>query len=168
VRRVIVDGYNVLRGTSRYADLARRDLDAARERLISDLGARAAEGEPVTVVFDGGSNPASDGEPRTAGGITVVFSPHGADADAVIEALAAQAREAGEEALVVTTDSATRWTALGGTVTVQRSDAFADELAGDEKSWREHARDGGGVTVSDRIDPATRARLSRMSRGESP
>jgi hypothetical protein len=68
---------------------------------------------------------------------------------------------------VVTTDNATRWTALGGTVAVQRSDAFADELAGDESAWREHAGDGGGATISDRIDPATRAMLSRMSRGES-
>lgn len=166
--RVIVDGYNLLLGSARYAALAARDLDAARIRLIADLGARAAEGEPVTVVFDGAGNPTSDGEPLSIGGVTVVFSPYGVDADTVIEAMAAQAREAGEAALVVTTDAATRWTALGGTVTVQRSDAFADELASDEDGWQEHAGRPHRATVSDRMDPDTRSRLSRISRGESP
>jgi predicted RNA-binding protein with PIN domain len=163
-----VDGYNVLRGSARYAELVARDLDAARERLIADLGARVAEGEPVTVVFDGAGNPGSDGEPLSVGGVTVVFSPYGIDADTVIEAMAAQAREAGERTLVVTTDAATRWTALGGAVTVQRSDTFADELASDEDGWREHAGRPQRDTVSDRMDASTRSRLSRISRGESP
>lgn len=166
MRHLIIDGYNVLRSSPRYSAFAERDLDAARERLISDLGARAAEGERVTVVFDGGGNPSSDGAPREVGGVTVVFSPSGVEADAVIEGLARGARDAAEEALVVTSDLTTRWTALGGTVTVLRSDTFAGELAGDERDWREHARRPRGASLSDRIEPDVRDRLSRMSRGE--
>jgi predicted RNA-binding protein with PIN domain len=166
MRRLIVDGYNVLFGGPRYAELAARDVDAARERLIADLGARVAEGEAVTLVFDGGGNPESTGEARVIGGVTVVFSPCGTDADSVIEALAAEARGFGDETTVVTSDAATRWTALGGSVTVARSPAFAGELADDETGWKEHAAgQGARVTVSDRLDEHTRERLSRMRRG---
>lgn len=169
MRRLIVDGYNLLHGTPRYATLASRDIDAARERLIADLGARVAEGEEVTVVFDGAGNPSSTGEPSLVGGVTVIFSPHGLDADSVVEGLAAEARRSGDETTVVTSDGATRWTAVGGSVVVSRSPGFALELAQDETDWREHAsgRAAGQrhrATVADRIDDATRERLSRLRR----
>lgn len=167
VRRLIVDGYNLLHGTPRYAKVVERDIDAARDRLIADLGARAAEGEDVTVVFDGAGNPMSDGQPRLVGGVTVVFSPHGVDADSIIEGLAAEARRSGDEATVVTSDGATRWTAVGGPVVVSRSAGFAAELELDEAAWKEHAkgRAAGGrgrATVGDRLDETTRERLSRL------
>jgi predicted RNA-binding protein with PIN domain len=148
----------------RYAALAERDLDAARDRLIADLGARAAEGEPVTVVFDGASNPSSTGEPAVVGGVTVIFSPAGTDADSVIEALAAEARAAGDATEVVTSDGATRATAMGGPVTVTRAATFARELEADEAEWREvHGSPRRTRTVADRIDDAVRARLDRMA-----
>ncbi|HEY5548541.1 MAG TPA: NYN domain-containing protein [Coriobacteriia bacterium] len=169
MRSIIVDGYNVLRGTPRYAAVAARDMDAARECLIGDLGARAAEGASVTIVFDGGGNPSSEGEPREVGGVTVIFSPHGHEADAVIEALAAAAREAGEPVEVVTSDGATRWTAAGGSVTVTRATSFARELADDEASWRrEDAAPRRRTTVSDAVDDGTRERLDRMAGRKNP
>ena len=137
MRRLVVDGYNVLRGTRRYVDMAERDFDAARDRLVADLGARAAEGQPVTVVFDGGANPFSDGEPHLVGGVNVIFSASGTDADTLIEALASAARDAGDETEIVTSDGATRWTSMGGPVTVTRASAFALELEADENAWRE-------------------------------
>lgn len=166
MRRLIVDGYNLLHCAPRYAALLARDVDAARDRLIADLGARAASDEHVTVVFDGAGNPASDGTPHEIGGVTVVFSPAGREADAVVESLAAEARDAGVQALVVTSDGATRWTSLGGSVSVVRSETFAHELAQDDADWREHAGRRRTGTLADRMDPATRDRLSRMSRGE--
>jgi len=87
MRRLIIDGYNLLRGTPRYSGLTERDIDTARERLIADLGARVADGADVTVVFDGGGNPESEGVPSDIGGITVIFSPYGVEADAVIAML---------------------------------------------------------------------------------
>jgi len=164
VRSIIVDGYNLLCGTRRYAAIMERDIDAARERLIADLGARAVEGASVTVVFDGGGNPSSDGLPREVGGVRVIFSPHGAEADAVIEALASTARAAGESVEVVTSDGATRWTASGGSVTVTRSTSFAAELADDEADWRrEEGAPRRRSTVADSVDEGTRAHLDRMA-----
>lgn len=164
VRSIIIDGHNLLCGTPRYAALADRDIDGARERLISDLGARAVEGASVTIVFDGGGNPSSDGQPHEVGGLTVIFSPYGFEADTVIEALAAAAREAGEPVEVVTSDVATRWTAVGGSVTVTRSSSFARELADDDASWRlEAAAPRRRATVADAVDTNTRERLDRMA-----
>lgn len=164
MRRLIVDGYNLLHSAPRYAAEAARDIDAARERLIADLGARAAEGQAVTVVFDGAGNPSSAGEPQQVGGITVIFSPAGSDADTVIEALAVRAREAGEETEVVTSDGATRWTSVGGPVTVTRASTFGRELEDDDREWREHREAGRSkATLEDRISPEARRRLDRMT-----
>lgn len=164
-RTLIVDGYNVLMGAPRYAADAARDLDAARERLIADLGARAAEGDRVIIVFDGGSNPASDGEARPVGGVSVIFSPAGTDADSVIESLAADARESGEPTVIVTSDVATRWTSMGGSVTVTGSAAFSRELDDDERGWREQQSESGRrrSTLSDRLDRDVRTHLDRMA-----
>lgn len=164
MRRLIIDGYNLLHGTPRYAALTKRDIDSARERLIADLGARAAAGEDVTVVFDGGGNPESEGTPNDIGGITVIFSPYGTEADAVIEALAAAAREAGESVEVITSDGATRRTAAGGSVVVTRATTFARDLAGDETSWRsEPGAARRRATVSDRLPADIRARLDGLA-----
>ena len=162
--RIIIDGYNLLHGTPRYAGAMGDDVVSARERLIADLGARVADGDDVTVVFDGGGNPGSEGERTAVGGVTVIFSPAGTEADTVIESLAAAAREAGEPVEVVTSDGATRWTAAGGSVTVKRVTTFARELEEDESSWRS----GSGVarrrtTVADAVPGDVRARLDRLA-----
>ncbi|HEY5517522.1 MAG TPA: NYN domain-containing protein [Coriobacteriia bacterium] len=164
MRRLIIDGYNLLRGTPRYSGLTERDIDTARERLIADLGARVADGADVTVVFDGGGNPESEGVPSDIGGITVIFSPYGVEADAVIESLAASAREAGESVEVVTSDGATRRTAAGGSVVVTRATTFARELATDESDWRgESGSPRRRATVSDSLPADVRARLDRLA-----
>ena len=164
-RRLIIDGHNLLLGAPRFAADVARDLDSARDRLIAELGARAADGQDVTVVFDGARNPFSDGEPRRVGGITVIYSPAGTDADSVIESLASTAREAGEETEVVTSDAATRWTSLGGTVIVTRASTFAEELAADDRAWRAEGHEGARAraTVSDRLGGDVRSRLDDLA-----
>ncbi len=169
MRRLIIDGHNLLLGAPRYAAITGRDMDAARECLIADLGARAADGVDVTVVFDGGGNPSSEGEPGRVGGVTVIFSPAGTEADAVIEQLASAAREAGEQVEVVTSDGATRWTAMGGSVTVKRAGAFARELEDDEASWRRvSGASRSRATVADSIPPDVRAVLDRLAGRKAP
>jgi predicted RNA-binding protein with PIN domain len=164
-RALIIDGYNILRSAPRYAADAESDLDAARDRLVADLGARVAEGQDVTVVFDGAGNPHSDGQPTRSGGVTIIFSPTGTDADTVIEGLAASARDSGHETEVVTSDVATRWTSLGGAVIVTRASTFARELEADEAAWRAGGAEAsaGRATVSDRLDDAVRTRLDGMA-----
>jgi uncharacterized protein len=167
VRQLIVDGYNVIRQTPRYAQLAENDLDTARAALVSDVAAFAHGEWRATVVFDGRNNPLSTGVPHAVAGITVVFSAAGTEADTVIEQLARAARDAGETATVVTSDAATQWTVLGTGIGRMPSPEFASELTESDREWREHAPAGSvSGRLEDRIDADTRVRLARWARGE--
>lgn len=165
VRRLIVDGYNVIRLTPPYRDLADHDLDAARTALISDVGAYATAGYRATVVFDGGANPLSTGESEQIAGVEVIFSRHGVEADAVVEQLARTARERGEEVEVVTSDAQTQWAVMGGTTVRRSAGEFAGELRDSRAEWAECTPTGSPcVRLEDRIDPEIRRQLDRMIR----
>lgn len=164
---LIVDGYNVIRLTPPYRDLAEADLDSARTALISDIGAYAQDHMRATVVFDGAANRRSDGLPHSIAGVTVVFSPYGVEADTVIESLARSARERGDEVEVVTSDAQTQWAVMGGGVARRSSKEFSGELREGEREWREHnPRGRRSVRIEDVLDPETRERLARWARGE--
>lgn len=167
VRVLIVDGYNVIRQTPPYRELAENDLDAARAALVSDVAAYAAAEWRATVVFDGHLNPDSDGVEHHVSDVTVIFSRFGREADSVIEALARDARERGDETVVVTSDAQTQWTVLGGSVGRMSSSEFAGELRSQDSEWREHTPAGStrGL-LEDRVDAHTRERLSRWARGK--
>lgn len=166
MRTLIVDGYNVIHRTPPYSLIAEDDLDAARAALVSDVSAFAHGEWRATVVFDGHSNLASTGLAHEVGGVTVIFSRYGMDADAVIESLARVARERGEAATVVTSDAQTQWTVLGGSVDRMSSREFSGELRAGSQEWQEHAP--AGTTkgmLEDRIDAETKDRLWRWARG---
>lgn len=166
-RTLIVDGYNVIRQTPPYRDIAEGDLDAGRLALISDVAAFAHGDFRATVVFDGHLNQFSDGRPHTIAGVTVIFSPFGCDADTVIESLSRVARESGEDVLVVTSDAQTQWTVLGGRVARMSSAEFAGEIKAEDAEWRQHAPAGSAKSrVEDRIDIDVRDRLARWARGK--
>jgi hypothetical protein len=166
MRTLIVDGYNVIRQTPPYSQLAETDLDAARAALVSDVAAYAHGEWRVTVVFDGHNNPLSDGQRHEVAGVTVVFSRFGVDADTVIEALARSARERGETTTVVTSDAQTQWAVLGGSVARMSSAEFSGELRDGGREWTEHAPAGStSGRLEDRIDAETKSRLWRWARG---
>ena len=163
---LLVDGYNVIRLTPPYRDLADDDLDSARVALISDVAAFACDEWDATVVFDGGANPQSTGEPHETSGVTVVFSRFGAEADAVVESLARVARERGDHVEVVTSDAQTQWAVFGRGVARRSSAEFARELRAEEAEWREHTPCGETrSTVDCRIDSDVAERLARWARG---
>jgi predicted RNA-binding protein with PIN domain len=163
---LLVDGYNVIRQTPPYRELADDDLESARAALVSDVAAYADRSYEATVVFDGRLNPVSNGVPHQVAGITVVFSRYGVDADAVIESLARAARERRHETVVVTSDAQTQWVVLGGSVTRMSSPEFAGELRAGDAEWREHSPAGSmRGRLEDRVDADTRERLSRWARG---
>ncbi len=165
---LLVDGYNVIRATPPYRDLAVDDLDAARTALISDVAAYAMSEWRATVVFDGGGNIHSDGRGHDVAGITVIFSPYGVEADTVVESMARAARDRGDRVEVVTSDAQTQWAVLGGSVARRSSAEFSAELRGGESEWREHSPSGERRSrVEDRIDPVVREQLARWARGES-
>jgi len=162
-----VDGYNVVRSTPPYKTLAETDLSSAREALVSDVAAYAQGRWDATVVFDGGGNPLSDGQPHHVAGIQVVFSRFGMTADSVIERLARTARERGDHVEVVTSDAQTQWAVLGGTVARRSSAEFSAELRAEEADWRESNPSGSSCSrIEDRIDPGVKAVLDRWARGE--
>lgn len=164
--RLIIDGYNVMYAHPEYGALARTDIDAARARLVSDLTALTSTDDRVTVVFDGGGNPHSDGAPHHIGGLTVLFSPAGQTADTVIEALAQRAREREEEVIVVTSDGATRDAVRAGSVSIRSADSFIGDIDGARRAASEASRPTRRSTLSERIDPSVGAVLARWARGE--
>jgi len=167
VKVLLVDGYNVLRMTPPYRELAERDLDSARVALVSDVAAFAADEWDATVVFDGAGNPHSTGEPHDAAGVHVIFSPHGQDADTVIERLAREARDRLLVTEVVTSDAQTQWAVMGGVVTRRSSAEFAGQLRANDSEWREHLEAGRRSSpVEERIAADVRDTLAKWARGQ--
>lgn len=163
---LLVDGYNVIRCTPPYRDLAEDDLASAREALVSDIAAYAQGEWEATVVFDGGGNPHSDGLAHHLLGITVVFSRHGTSADTVVEGLARAARVRGDHVDVVTSDAQTQWTVMGAKVARRSAAEFSAELRMGEAEWREQNPSGTATSrLEDRIDPQVREVLERWARG---
>jgi predicted RNA-binding protein with PIN domain len=171
---LLVDGYNVLRSSGAYAHLAEGMPDhthdafnLARQALVTDVATFAGREYEATVVFDGGGNPQSTGEPRQVAGIRVIFSPTGVSADSVIEELARAAVERKSEVLVVTSDAATQWTVLRAKVMRMSAVGFVDEMRGIRQELDEAAdAQASKRTLAERIDPATREILERMARGQ--
>jgi uncharacterized protein len=160
---LIVDGYNVLHAVPRYRQVLTVDLGSARDRLINELAGLVADDSRVTVVFDGGGNPEADGVAREQGGVWVVFSPSGVEADTIVEGMAREAARGDRDVLVVTSDAATAKAVSGGVVRVMSAVAFGDEL---HEQGRERGDDSHGrrtrSTVEDRLSLEARATLLRM------
>ena len=157
---LVVDGYNLLHADDTYRDLAGRDVELARRRLVDDVAVFASGRYDAVVVFDGGGP-----DPSVTPGVRVEFSG-GGEADTIVEALAFGAREEGRPCLVVTSDRATRDAVLGRGVDVITSTNMLGHLSESEEDWRDSHRRAPKVTIADRLAAATRASLARRARGE--
>jgi predicted RNA-binding protein with PIN domain len=135
----LFDGYNVLHAGG-FSD-ARELVD----RLASFVALKGARG---IVVFDG------VGRDEAVGPLEIRYAAH---ADALLERLAAEHRDA-ETVALVSSDAAVR-VSSGHEVVKIGSARFADELSEPEQSSRPAER------LSDRLDPETRARLEDLRRG---
>ncbi len=166
-RVIIVDGYNVIRSTERYASLAEQDMDAARAMLISDLAAHVQKESSAVVIFDAAGNPQSTGASHEVIGVEVVFSPYGVDADSVIEEMCGRLIAEKRRVTVVTSDAGTQWVVLGQGATRVSAEQFASGLADELPRTAEDVRSGSTRhTIDQRIDAKTRAALSRWARGQ--
>jgi predicted RNA-binding protein with PIN domain len=162
VRDLIIDGYNVLHSSERYSGLMERDFPTARDRLVDDVASFAAGAWRATVVFDGGGRGGEETATLT-GGVGVVFSAAGVTADAVIERLAKEVREAKGEAIVVTADATTQWTVIGEGITRMSSREFVAEMTDDRGDRAESERSGSRRgTVEERLCAETRSGLLRI------
>ena len=140
----LFDGYNLLHASTF------RDRDELVSALASFVAGRGARG---VVVFDG------VGEERAIGPLQVRFTAH---ADDLLERLAAENR-ASELVCIVSSDQAVRRTS-GQEVRKLSSRSFLAELQ--PAQHVDHEQRGAGGRVGDRLDPATRAELERLRRGE--
>ena len=136
---VLFDGYNLLRQAA-FDD--RRELT---DRLASFVALRGARG---VLVWDG------VGADAEVGPLSVRYA---ADADALLERLAAEHRQS-ERVCLVSSDAAVRGTS-GQEVQKRSSRGFLAELAPER-----HA-EGTPSRLADALDPETRARLERLRRG---
>jgi hypothetical protein len=99
---LIVDGYNVIRQSTRLQFLDAMDLQAGREALLELLALyRRRSHHQMTVVFDGWQQGDLKESRDRYQGILVIYSRRGERADEVIKRLLNQERE---RALVVTSD----------------------------------------------------------------
>lgn len=92
---LIIDGYNLI-------GIHHTDLRRQRELLVESLiGYRKRKGHDITVVFDGWKTGEGKENRSVVGGITVIYTRIGENADAVIKRIVAAKKR---EWLVVTSD----------------------------------------------------------------
>lgn len=182
---LVVDGYNVIHGTPRYAEMIdehagagaladvahlSRDpyghdpFDRVRQALIADVAAYAQRVYEPVVVFDASEN-LSDARPDfSRAGVRVVFSRTGEDADEVIERLVTKARRDDRDVLLVTSDNTIRFTVGGVPVTTVSSQLLARDIdavrADVAVSYEERSHTH--FTLADRLSPEQRERLNRL------
>jgi predicted RNA-binding protein with PIN domain len=140
----LFDGYNLLHAGSF------SDRDELVDTLASFVAGRGVRG---VVVFDG------VGDERSIGPLQIRFTAH---ADDLLERLAAENRNS-ELVCIVSSDHAVRLTS-GQEVRKLASRAFLADLQPVEHV--DHAQQGAGGRVGDRLDAETRERLERLRRGE--
>lgn len=182
---LVVDGYNVIYGTTRYqvlidehagagalADVKylSRDpyghdpFERAREALVADVAAYAQGSYDPVIVYDGAQNLSEDRPNLSKAGVRVVFSQTGESADTVIERLVTRARHEGRDVLLVTSDNTIRFTVGGVPVTSISSQLLATDIgfvARDAEVAREE-RSHSRMTLEDRLSPAEREKLWKL------
>ncbi|MBR3325986.1 MAG: NYN domain-containing protein [Atopobiaceae bacterium] len=182
---LLVDGYNVIGATPRYASLIdehagggaladvaslSRDpyghdpFESARRTLVSDVATYAQRQYEAVVVFDAAQNLSDERPAFSPGGVRVVFSRTGESADTVIERYAMRAREKGREVLLVTSDNAIRATVGGIPITCISSTLLAHDMqvTNEEVEVAHDDRAHMHLTMEDRLSPETREKLWKL------
>jgi predicted RNA-binding protein with PIN domain len=130
---VIVDGYNVLRSSSRTAWFTGENLRAERERFVARLKKyQSGRQDKIIVVFDGAQVDTNELATGSLSGVKVIFSHRGQTADEVIKSIVEQNTNP-KDIIVVSSDRDVVGFArsLGASVTGARSLADKLELLGD-------------------------------------
>lgn len=166
---LVVDGYNVIFKSPRYTDLMDESQPGdpfvlARQKLIADVATYAKGKYDAVVVFDAAGNVSPDRPNIPQAGIRVIFSKTGETADTVIERLATSARHQPRAVTVITSDTTIRATVGGIPVTRISSDVLVADMNEINAGVDRVVQEGGHqrLTVEDRLDPKTRAKLNRL------
>ena len=182
---LVVDGYNVIYGTTRYeklidehagagalADVTHLSRDPyghdpferAREALISDVAAYAQGTYDPVIVFDAAGNLSEERPDFSRAGVRVVFSRTGESADSVIERLASRARRQSRDVLLVTSDNTIRFTVGGVPITTVSSQLLASdiEVVSQDVETARVERTHSRMTLEDRLSPEAREKLWKL------
>ena len=182
---LVVDGYNVIYGTSRYQQLIdehagtgaladvkylSRDpyghdpFERAREALIADVAAYAQGSYDPVIVFDAAGNLSDERPDFSRAGVRVVFSKTGESADSVIERLASRARRQSRDVLLVTSDNTIRFTVGGVPITTVSSQLLAAdiEVVSRDVETASQERTYSHMTLEDRLSPEQREKLWKL------
>ncbi|MDP9858730.1 putative RNA-binding protein with PIN domain [Olsenella profusa DSM 13989] len=166
---LVVDGYNVIHKSPRYTVLMDETdpgdpFERSRERLVADVATYAQGRYEATIVFDAAGNVSPDRPNLSRAGVRIIFSQAGESADTVIERLVTSARLVPRAVTVVTSDNTIRATVGGVPVTRVSSDVLVTDVKqlSHEMERERVERTHQHLTLEDRLDPATRARLDRM------
>ena len=124
---IIIDGYNLIRQSPLLAKLDRRDLQLGREALVDLLAAyKKVKPHPITVVFDGSSEPSLYGPRDRVKGISIRYSQGGESADDVIRRMAQREKA---KALVISSDREVMAAAETAGATVMYAADFENKIA---------------------------------------
>jgi predicted RNA-binding protein with PIN domain len=152
----IVDGDNAVHAGGR----AGADHQRERARLAGEVTDRMAQlGAECVLVFDGA------GGDRSLGSTSVRFSG-GVTADTVIERLAHRSAAAGRDVTVVSSDAGIRHVAHREGVHVMSVREFLDRLGRPVEAAPPAPGGSQRYRLGDALDPAARAALERLRRGE--
>ena len=142
---VLVDGYNIIFAWDELKDLARTDLDQARQRLVDILrNYQAFRSCPVILVFDAYKVKNNPGSVETLGGLSIVYTKEAETADMYIEKVTHElgrkhqvrvATSDGLEQMIILSHGALRVSATSFHEEVQMVDrSIAEFLAGQVQS----------------------------------
>lgn len=139
------------------------DQFAACDALIHDVASLSHADFNVSLVFDGGGNVNSKGEPQKTGGITVIYSAHQCSADSVIESLVSEFHSKGDYIEVVSGDAGIQWTVMGKNV-VRRAprELLSDMQVSHSELSEVNESPNRKVTLDQRISPEAAELLRRI------
>jgi predicted RNA-binding protein with PIN domain len=169
---IIIDGYNLIRQSSRLSRLDLEDIQLGREALVDMLAAyKKFKAHLITVVFDGTGSPLFSRQRDRQKGITIVYSHNGESADAVIKKMA---RREGPKALVVSSDQdIVRSAAAWGAATISARDfesrlataRYLDDLPTEEENqggWKPTTKKKGPSRRLSKKRRKNRAKISKL------
>ena len=92
--RIIIDGYNFIRQSSKLRSYESLELAKGRDKLIEMLVRyRTFKQHPIVVVFDGWQEGSLIGKRTIEKGIEIIYSKRGEKADEVIKRLVSKSRD---------------------------------------------------------------------------
>ena len=161
-----IDGYNVVHHAPGLVELARHDLERAREMLVDHVAHFCSlTGERARVVFDGLGRRPQPARPASAPGVEVIYAPAHSSADAYIERAVYKTADR-REIVVVTADRGIRDLCMGLGALVMSPEAFLNAARQDETMQMARRRlsgDGDVIgRVEDRMAEDERARMQAL------